>query len=240
MWTITLVDVLELTTGFGPPTEGENLKAGSQKFTEIYDQLQSALPGEQWQGTASGAYADADKTLRDLAEEMAQLDLELAALVKGYGDVVTDTRLSLGILKDILVVALILEIAMIFMPPPAQVISKWFGITVSVLGSLTALGMIGSMMGKSSGYADEAGDVAAKYEKVTADAPLLGKSAAKTEVSKRQRPPFPTSATSRPPCSPRPSRTRPRSRPATALRRRQRRRAGERTRSRNNCRRCLV
>ncbi|BBZ72593.1 hypothetical protein [Mycobacterium paraseoulense] len=32
LWTLTIVEVLELTTGFGPPTEGAVLEDGSQQF----------------------------------------------------------------------------------------------------------------------------------------------------------------------------------------------------------------
>ncbi|KAA1238489.1 hypothetical protein F0Q45_26970, partial [Mycobacterium simiae] len=103
---------MELTTGFGTPYDGNSLDNGSQHFTTLSEQLKSALPDASWVGSASEAYAGLGTALQNAAASMAELDTQLAALVKDQGEWVTRMRLGFGITKDILVACLLIEMLM--------------------------------------------------------------------------------------------------------------------------------
>ncbi len=147
-WTITIVDLMELTIGFGPPTEGADLKAGSQQFSALAAQLTSALPkNESWEGSASDAYADLDTALQNLAQSMAALDSQLASLVENQAEWVTHARFIFGILKDVLLAAMIIEMIMtLTVPAPAgPIAAKAFAIAVATLGIGVATTCIGTV-----------------------------------------------------------------------------------------------
>ncbi len=184
-WTMTAVDIAELTTGFGSPYQGDNLKAGSQHFAAVVEQLKSATPGEGWQGLSSEKYAGQDTTLGDVAQQLADLDLKLAALVKNQAEPVDHVRLGFGILKDLLVAAMVVEILIMFtVPAPAgPVASKVFAITVAVLGIGAALAFIGVLVGYSLANGMQADLLTAQYEKLTQTAQLPGNTDAKLPVS---------------------------------------------------------
>jgi hypothetical protein len=170
--TISIVEILELTTGFGPPDEGDELKAGSQQFTTVSAQLQSALPGKSWQGDASQSYADLNATLQTISQKMAELDLKLAALVKDQADWITHTRLAFGILKDILLVAYVISLAMIGAPPPlGPVASRIFSLGVSLLAIFAALGLLGASIGLSCRVGQDVDKLTTQYneQKVAAE-----------------------------------------------------------------------
>jgi hypothetical protein len=174
LWALVAVELLELTTGFGPPTEGDALKDGAQQFTAAAEQLKSAIPGDQWQGPASRNYADLGSTLEDLATTMAELDLKLAGLVKFQAEWVTHFRLGFGILKDLLIVAYVIELYLkattVATLGGGMAAAQIFAITVSVIAlslaalMLTALGTISGVVG------GEADDVTAEYAEVAGKA----------------------------------------------------------------------
>jgi hypothetical protein len=175
LWTITAVELLELLTGFGPPDEGDDLKAGSQQFTEVAGQLKSAIPDDQWQGPASQNYTALDTTLQDIAQTLAELDLQLAAIARDHAEWVTHMRLGFGILKGLLFAAYIIEVVMTPMPPPGGPLpSRTFAITVSVLGAALALGMLFTLLGLSVENAKRVDGVTAEYQKQGADAVQKG------------------------------------------------------------------
>lgn len=147
LWALTVVELMELTTGFGPPVEGDYLRSGAQQFSALSAQLKSALPDDDgWAGTASTAYAGLDATLQNVAQSMAELDLELAALVKDQAEWVTHMRLGFGILKDLLFACYIVELIIRFAPPPlGPVASQSFAIAVSGVGIATAVGFLATL-----------------------------------------------------------------------------------------------
>lgn len=116
-WTITIVELLSLTTGFGYPYEGNSVESGSEEFQALATELQSALPGADWTGAASEAYAEVNRNLADIAAKLAQLDLELAALTKEHAELVAQMRLAFGALKATLLGALVTELAITMLVP---------------------------------------------------------------------------------------------------------------------------
>ncbi|GLE52668.1 EspA/EspE family type VII secretion system effector [Mycobacterium montefiorense] len=169
LWTITIVEILELTTGFGPPVEGDALKDGSQQFSQLSEQLKSALPDDGWNGTGSEAYAQLDVALKDLAQTMAGLDLQLATLVENQAEWVTHTHLGFGILKNLLLAAFLIEITMTLLPPPAgPVPARIFGLTVSALGIAAATGLLGNLTYWSVEHGKKANALADEYEQAAA------------------------------------------------------------------------
>ncbi len=185
LWTLTIVEVLELTTGFGPPTEGDALKDGSQQFAALHGRLKSALPNiDSWEGSASEAYAGLDQKLQELAQTMATLDLELAAVVKDQADWVTHMRLGFGILKNLLIAAYAIEWAIkLLVPAPGNVAaSQTFAITVSALGITIAVGMLTNLCTWSFLNAKKADVVASKYAEAAAGTMQKG-SLAEAEVA---------------------------------------------------------
>ena len=188
-WALTVVDFLELTTGFGSSYEGDNLKTGSQQFAAVVEQLKSAIPGEDWQGEASQAYASQDTVLQDVALQLAALDLQLAALVKDQADWVTHMRLGFGIVKDVLLAALVIEIILLFtVPPPAgPIASKAFAITVAALGIAAAASFIGVLLYYSITNGQKADALTTQYNTLAERAQLPGTFAEKTKVAAADR-----------------------------------------------------
>ena len=164
-WTITVVDILALTTGFGTPNDGAEVKAGSEQFVAAIEQLKLAIPVEHWKGDAAQAYADKDITEQEIAQKLADLDVQLAAIIKDQGDWVTHMRLGFGVLKDVLFAALVIHLLLMFaVPPPAGAIAaKVFAITVCVLGIAAALSFLGVLIGYSVENGNKANDLAADY-----------------------------------------------------------------------------
>ncbi|ORW01154.1 hypothetical protein AWC15_07705 [Mycobacterium lacus] len=176
-WAITVVDLLELTTGFGPPTEGDDLKTGSQRFTTLCEQLKSALPDSSWQGSASQAYAAQVATLQNLAQTMADLDLKLAHLVKDQADWVTHTRLAMGIVKALLAAAYLITFALIYTPGVGPAAARVFALTVATLGIATAIGMLGTLINFSVKNRQKANGLASQYREVSTAAGAVAQGA---------------------------------------------------------------
>ncbi|ORW30721.1 hypothetical protein AWC17_00835 [Mycobacterium nebraskense] len=174
MWTITIVEVLELTTGFGPPADGSDLEGGAQQFADLSAQLKSALPDDNWQGSASQAYADLDTTLQNMATSMAELDNQLAALVKDQAEWVDHMRLAFGILKDVLFAAFLIEMLMFMIPPSGPLAAKIFAGIVCGLGIAGALSFLGVLLNYSITNGQKADALAAQYTQLAAGAVQTG------------------------------------------------------------------
>lgn len=164
LWVLTVVDLLELTTGFGPPEGGNEFERGSQQFSALSEQLRVALPDDRWQGAASQAYAELDATLANVSQSMAQLDLRLAALIHDQADWVTHIRLAFGVLKDFVIAAYLIETAMIFLSPAA---ARVFAYAVCGLGLAAAVGMLCTLGYFSYENAQQANDLANQYAQLS-------------------------------------------------------------------------
>lgn len=173
--TITIVEMMELTLGFGPPTEGRELETGAQQFATLSAQLKSALPDYRWEGSGSEAYAELDTALQNMAQAMSALDVQLEALVKNQAEWVNHMRLAFGILKNVLLLALIVEMAFMFVPPPAgPIASKAFAITVSALGLAAATSFIGTLLYYSITNGQKANALADGYTELASGATQTG------------------------------------------------------------------
>ncbi|GBG40942.1 EspA/EspE family type VII secretion system effector [Mycobacterium montefiorense] len=184
-WTMVTVELLELTIGFGIPTEGEGVKTGSQQFTTLSEQLNAALPDYTWKGSGSDAYAELDAALETMAQAMAALDLQLAALVKDQADWVNHSRLGFGVLKDILLAALIIELAItLLVPAPAgPIAAKAFAIAVATLGLSVAATFIGTLTYFSVTNGQKAEALASKYSDLAVGTTQTGSAAAAKGVA---------------------------------------------------------
>ncbi|OBA72863.1 hypothetical protein A5641_07330, partial [Mycobacterium sp. 1554424.7] len=181
-WTLTVVEVLELTTGFGPPCEGDELTQGAQQFAALSGQLMVALPEDNWQGAASQSYAEADSTLGTVAQRMAELDGQLGALIHDQADWVTHIRLGFGILKVRLVAAYGIELAMKLASPSGPAQARVFAITVCGLGLTVAAGMLVMLDYYSHENAQQADDVAGQYGQLAQD-PVSGGARVQSKVA---------------------------------------------------------
>lgn len=163
--TLSIVEVMELTAGFGPPTDGSDLIDGSEQFTTLAEQLASAIPTESWQGTGSEAYAELDIALQSLALSMAELDVQLAGLVTDQAEWVNHMKLGFGILKDSLIAAFFIEMAIrTFVPPPANIpTAVAFGIAVCAVGLAAATSFLLTLVAMSIENAQKANALANQY-----------------------------------------------------------------------------
>ncbi|MGD1172733.1 EspA/EspE family type VII secretion system effector [Mycobacterium seoulense] len=177
--TITIVEMMELTIGFGEPTEGDELNVGAQQFTALSQQLKSALPDDRWAGSGSEAYAELDAALDNMAQTMASLDVQLASLVNDQAEWVTHARLGFGILKDILLAALIIELVMtVAVPAPTgPAAAKAFAIAVATLGLGVATGFLGTLTYFSVDNGKKAEALASRYTELAAGTVQTGSDA---------------------------------------------------------------
>ncbi|MEE6178176.1 EspA/EspE family type VII secretion system effector [Mycobacterium sp. 050134] len=162
--TLAIVDVLELSTGFEVPYEGDSLVAGSVQLTALYEQLVKALPDDRWVSSASGAYAEQVVARQLVVRAAANLDLELADLVSAHAELVTYMRLSFGVLKDLLAGALILE-ELIMITPAAggEPAAKVFAAVVSTIALALAMGFICYLVTESQLLTDEIDAIKTQY-----------------------------------------------------------------------------
>lgn len=185
LWALTVVEIMEFTTGFGPPTEGDGLESGSQQFSALSAQLKSALPDtDSWEGSASEAYADLDSALQTMATTMAELDNKLADLVKDQAEWVTHMRLGFGILKDLLIACYIVELIIRFAPPPlGPAVSQIFALTVSGLGIAAATGFLTTLCTYSFLNAQKADQLTSEYTQLAAGTAQEGSLAEATVIA---------------------------------------------------------
>ncbi|MEE6179704.1 EspA/EspE family type VII secretion system effector [Mycobacterium sp. 050134] len=186
-WTATIVGYLELLTGFGPPNEGNDLKAGAQLWGTLRERLESAIPDENWQGVASETFAAQVVALRDIAQTLADLDGQQADIVADQAEWVTHFRLGFGILLNLLAVAIIVEaglrIALALVPSGPAWTTAW-AIAASSLAIAAALGMLGALIGLSVENASKADDVTSQIDHAGARAAQIAiASTTRSEVS---------------------------------------------------------
>jgi len=171
LWTLSVVQVLELLTGFGPPDAGEDLQAGSQQFTALAEQLKKTRPDGSWQGSGSAGYGDSNTSLTGLAHQLADLDSQLADIVKDQAEWVTHIRLGFGLLKDLLVAAFINELRMKFtIWPDGPELAYAFAIKVSILGIVIATGMLVVLEVAADANGKKMDAVTTQYDQVAANA----------------------------------------------------------------------
>ena len=156
----------------GYPDQGDDFRDGSQQFTEAHRLLSEAVADpKRWDGDAAHIYNEANATLMGLAQTMANLDLEIAAIVKDQADWVTQTQLGLGITQDILIVALpvVFSLESNF---ATFWTAYWLAIAAAVGAIGAAIGLLGNCLGRSVENAQTVDGLTTQYEDVAAKAAL--------------------------------------------------------------------
>ena len=103
------VEIFQMLVGFGPPCEGEDLESSSEQLVELRDYLNVTIPDSGWNGASVQAYAGEVVALQDAVQDLINCDTDLASAAKNQAAIVLWTRLALGILSNLLLVALAVE-----------------------------------------------------------------------------------------------------------------------------------
>ncbi|WP_208301190.1 EspA/EspE family type VII secretion system effector [Mycobacterium sp. DL440] len=88
------------TFGVGTPTDGSHYDGSSSKLMQMKSTIESATPDDRWQGTASQAYAAANKEHAAVYEKLSDLDRKMAAELNKAANVVTAGRGQLDVTKS--------------------------------------------------------------------------------------------------------------------------------------------
>ena len=79
------------TFGVGTPVDGSQ-HDGSSQLLKMKGTIESAAPDDRWQGTASQAYAAANKEHAGVYQKLADLDKKMSAEITSAADIVTNGR----------------------------------------------------------------------------------------------------------------------------------------------------
>lgn len=172
-----VVQTLNLTTGLGPPDEGENLKDGSAQFASVSGQLGSAFPSApSWSGDASRAYASQNTVHQGRYQRMADLDRQLVDYVKSHAAWVNRMRLGFEILTGLALVAYMHEGRIRAVNPGLFGLEFAFNFAciVSAIGILVALGMVGTLAGLSWRAGQAADGLTSQYKELASAAAPFG------------------------------------------------------------------
>ena len=101
-------------------------------------------------------------------QDMAQLDLQFANLVKDHADFVTHVSLGFGLLESLLVAAHI-YVQRTAINLEAQIYCVGFAQYVSFLGVLIGVLMIGALACVSKTNSDKADDLTTQYKQLAAE-----------------------------------------------------------------------
>lgn len=83
---------MNLTCGIGTPDSGDRFGNGNKEFSTVGQILKSATPTQNWQGSASTAYAAQDVKQQDRSQLMAKADSIIESVVKKQAGQVANTR----------------------------------------------------------------------------------------------------------------------------------------------------
>lgn len=161
LYALSVVEVLELFTGLGPPHEGEGVKTGAAGFDAVDTELGSATPGAHWQGSAAQTYVDQNAAQQFRAQSMADLDSRLAGDAQNMAHEVTHVRLGFGLDKGLLLAAYWYFQSHMGLWAYATV--GRLALAVCLAGVTVALGMIGYQAYHSFVIADRVNGVASEY-----------------------------------------------------------------------------
>ena len=87
------------TFGRGAPDDGSEFD-GSSRLMQMKAGVEAAAPDDRWQGSASQAYAAANREHASVYEKLAELDKKMAGEVKKAAEVVTAGRINLDTAKS--------------------------------------------------------------------------------------------------------------------------------------------
>ncbi|MEE6180058.1 EspA/EspE family type VII secretion system effector, partial [Mycobacterium sp. 050134] len=104
--------MLEQTTGLATPADGWGLRKSAGEFSGVAKQLGSASAGARWAGSASEGYTDRNAEQQGRTKKLAALDLHLANIIDDQAQWVAHTRLGLAAVKNGLVMAMLVALAL--------------------------------------------------------------------------------------------------------------------------------
>ncbi|MCV7077964.1 EspA/EspE family type VII secretion system effector [Mycobacterium szulgai] len=96
---IGTIESLELLLGSGIPDGGSVFSFTSSLFSQTANELNSAGPGNHWQGSAADSYAGQNQRQQSFLGELAKLDSEIESLIAAQAEAVSRTR---DVLSDVL------------------------------------------------------------------------------------------------------------------------------------------
>ncbi|MBX9728158.1 MAG: hypothetical protein K2X31_04545, partial [Sphingopyxis sp.] len=102
---LMFVQFFKILAGFLSPYPGDSLQRSSAQLTELHDLLGLASSNELWTGVAAEGHQSQVSNLQSLVEKLASCDKWLAAYAQHQADIVLHTRLALGVLEGLLIVA---------------------------------------------------------------------------------------------------------------------------------------
>ncbi|MBY0441752.1 MAG: hypothetical protein K2Q25_06395, partial [Mycobacteriaceae bacterium] len=162
---LMVVECLQQLAGFGPPYQGDDLKSGSTQLASVGQRLAWASGDGQWRGLASQGYSGLNTGLQNIVQGMAELDHQLAEIIKIQASLVTHVRLGFGILTVLLSAAYNYEIRMAMLPGAqieAQIYAKWG----AMVGICTAVSMLSGLCALSEYNASEADKLTRQYREL--------------------------------------------------------------------------
>jgi uncharacterized protein YukE len=167
---ISIVGFLALLCGASKETDkGNEVEAGSEQFRKLSGQLEAALAGDSWQGEASQAYDDQVHKLQNLAQQMADLDLELAAAVKDQADQVDTGRSVLETILDSLYEAQDI-VKLIEAIPYGEPVAIAYAIGVALPAISAATATVNAVDHQSRLNAQKINELTSRYQEVAAQA----------------------------------------------------------------------
>ncbi|MDV3129515.1 hypothetical protein M1247_31735 [Mycobacterium sp. 21AC1] len=158
---------MTLTCGVGDPDSGDRFGQGAAQFSEVGQTLESAIPGDSWQGSASQAYAAQDSKQQDRARAIQEADMAVEAVVHDQAKQVNQTRTFLDVAATVLGYAVVpAMIARAFGPPGVAIA---IGIEIgAVAGSVPpSAAAMGVMSANSTMNAAKIAQAMNKYTKVS-------------------------------------------------------------------------
>lgn len=158
---------MALTCGIGDPDSGDRFGQGAAQFGEVDGTLESAIPSDSWQGSASQAYKAQDSKQKDRATTIQEADSAIEAVVHNQAKQVNQTRTFLDVAATALGYAVLpAMIARAFGPPGIPVA---IGIEIgAVAGSVSpSVGAMGVMSANSAVNATKIYQEMSKYAKVS-------------------------------------------------------------------------
>ncbi|MBY0440619.1 MAG: hypothetical protein K2Q25_00520 [Mycobacteriaceae bacterium] len=102
------VEASTLLMGFGSPYTGEDLAEGSKQLATLTGQLDSAIPGDGWQGVSAKTYVERVGEIRESLDGLADTDQWCADIAAEVAYFVNCIRLICGCLKLVLEMAYVL------------------------------------------------------------------------------------------------------------------------------------
>lgn len=84
----------------GTPSDGSHFDGSSSRLMQMKSTIESATPDDRWQGSASQAYAAANKEHASVYGKLAELDKKMATEITNAANVVTNGRTKLDATKS--------------------------------------------------------------------------------------------------------------------------------------------